>query len=74
MITGLLIRFVYLIAGALVGGIAGAVASDALRRFRNVRITVLPEDPGHDQFEDAPLYRGHRPVHEQHPERKTPNA
>jgi len=65
----MLIRFVYLIAGALVGGVAGAVASEALRRLSDVQTTILPRDPGHDPHEGSPLYRGHRPVHERHPQR-----
>jgi len=67
----MLIRFVYLLAGALVGGIAGAAASDALRRARTLTITVLPNLEPDDPNEGSPLYRGHRPVSERHPERRS---
>jgi len=66
----MLIRLIYLLAGALVGGVAGAVASYALRRFNDVQVTIIPDHyPGNDPNEDAPLYHGHRPAHEQHPDR-----
>ena len=70
MISALLIRLVYVLAGAVVGGISGACAARWMRGLDHIRVTVRPDADPQD-VAHATNHRG-EPIHTDHPSRTGP--